>query len=105
MHYTAPGATQLAILPLGYGDGYPRLRNKGAVLIQGTECPILGGNSMDAIMVDCSHLQEVSPGEEVVLIGTQGEKEITAMQLARWASTVTYQVLSCWTGRIEKRWV
>jgi len=105
MHFKATGRMKVAVLPIGYGDGYPRLRNKGEVLIQGQHCPIIGGNSMDATMVDVSNLDEVQIGEEVVLIGSQGSSEITAMQLARWASTVTYQVLSSWSQRMIKRWV
>jgi len=105
MHYTAEGPRKVAVLPIGYGDGYPRLRNQGEVLIQGQRCPVLGGNSMDATMVDVSHLESVRVGESVVMIGAQGNDEITAMQLARWAKTVTYQVLSSWSNRMTKRWV
>ncbi|MDT8446826.1 MAG: UDP-N-acetylmuramoyl-L-alanyl-D-glutamate--2,6-diaminopimelate ligase [bacterium] len=105
MHFTAAAPMKVAVLPIGYGDGYPRLRNQGQVLIQGQFCPIIGGNSMDALMVDVSQLNHPQIGDEAVLVGRQGDEEYTAMMLAKAVGTVTYQVLSGWTPRIEKRWI
>ncbi len=102
MHFTAEQETQVAVLPIGYGDGYPRLRNKGYVLIRDQKAPIIGGNAMDATMVDVSSIPKVEVGDEVVLLGRQEEMEITAMEIADWSGTVTYQILSNWTGRIER---
>ena len=104
MHWTAEAPAKIAVLPIGYGDGYPRIRNKGFVLLHGKRCPIRGGNSMDALMVEVTGLP-VHPGDEVVLLGKQGDEEITAMEIARGAGTVTYQILSCWTNRMPKRWL
>lgn len=105
MHFTADRETKIAVLPIGYGDGYPRLRNKGHVLIHGVPAPIVGGNGMDATMVDVTHISEVKAGDRVVLIGKQGKEEITAMMLADWAGTVTYHILAGWTQRMEKVFV
>ncbi|MBU3915536.1 UDP-N-acetylmuramoyl-L-alanyl-D-glutamate--2,6-diaminopimelate ligase [bacterium] len=102
MHFIAEKETRVAVLPFGYGDGYPRLRNKGYVLICGQEAPIVGGNGMDATMVDVSEILEAIEGSEVVLLGKQGEREITAMSLADWAGTVTYDILSRWSSRMER---
>ena len=104
MHFQAKGKMKVAILPIGYGDGYPRLRNKGHVLIRGQEAAIVGGNGMDGTMVDVSQIPDITVGDEVVLLGKQGQNEITARMLADWAGTVTYDVMSRWTERIE-RWL
>lgn len=103
MHYTAKKKMKVAVLPIGYGDGYPRLRNKGYVLIGGEKAPILGGNAMDATMVDVTHIDTVKPNDHVVLLGKQNQKEITAMMLADWAGTVCYQILSQWSSRMDYR--
>ncbi len=105
MHFTAEEETEIAILPLGYGDGYPRLRNKGHVLIHGEQAPIIGGNGMDATMVNISGIPDVKPGDKVVVLGKQGDAEISAMMLADWAGTVTYEILAGWTKRMDRIYV
>ena len=105
MHFTAEKETRVAVLPIGYGDGYPRFRNKGYVLVNGQQAPIIGGNAMDATMVDISGIPDAEIGSEVVLLGRQGDLEITAMEIADWAGTVTYQILSAWTRRMERVYV
>ena len=102
MHFTAEDNTLVAILPLGYGDGYPRLRNNGHVLIHGEKAPIIGGNGMDATMVAATHLSDIQVGDEAVLLGKQGDREITAMEIAGWANTTTYEILARWTSRIDR---
>jgi alanine racemase len=87
---------------MGYADGYPRqTSNKGAqVLIRGKRCPILGRITMDQLMVDVTDLpRDVAPGEEVVLFGKQGDEEITVGEVAAWAGTITWDVLT----RLGKR--
>lgn len=94
--------TRVATLAMGYADGYPRqTSNQGAqVLIRGQRCPILGRITMDQFMVDVSKLpRDVAPGEEVVLFGRQGDKEITVGEVAAWAGTITWDVLT----RLGKR--
>jgi UDP-N-acetylmuramoyl-L-alanyl-D-glutamate--2,6-diaminopimelate ligase len=105
MHFKAERETRVAILAVGYGDGYPRLRNTGFVIIHGQTAAIVGGNGMDATMVDVTDIPDVQKGNEVVLLGRQGEKEITAMMVADWAGTVTYDILSRWTNRMERKTV
>ncbi len=102
MHYAADRERVIAVLPFGYGDGYPRLRNRGHVLIRGNKAPIVGGNSMDATMVDVTEIPDVRRGDKVVVLGRQKEREITAMMLADWAGTVTYQILSNWSPRLNR---
>jgi alanine racemase len=93
---------RVATLAMGYADGYPRqASNQGArVLIRGKRCPLLGRITMDQFMVDVSDLaRDVAPGEEVVLFGKQGDAEITVSEVAAWAGTITWDVLT----RLGKR--
>ena len=93
---------RIATLAMGYADGYPRqTSNKGAqVLIRGRRCPIVGRITMDQFMVDVTNLpRDVAPGEEVVLFGKQGDEEIMVGEVAAWAGTITWDVLT----RLGKR--
>jgi alanine racemase len=93
---------RIATLAMGYADGYPRqTSNRGAqALIRGKRCPILGRITMDQFMVDVTDLpRDVAPGEEVVLFGKQGDEEITVGEVAAWAGTITWDILT----RLGKR--
>lgn len=91
---------KIATIPVGYADGYWRhLSNKGYVLIHGEKCPIVGRVCMDQFMVDVSHLDDVKIGDEVVLIGKQGNNTITAEEIAKLVGTINYEV----TCRISER--
>jgi alanine racemase len=105
MHFTASKPMQIAILPIGYGDGYPRVRNEGYVLIHGQRCPVVGGNAMDATMVDVSHLPDVAIGDEVVLMGGQGDQWIDPRDLVKWKKTVCYEILTGWRARLPRRYI
>ncbi len=84
-----------ALVPIGYGDGYHRLiSNRGAVLIHGQRAPIRGRVSMDQIVVDVSDIEDVRLGDEVVVVGRQGAAEITTDEVAQWAETINYEVLT-----------
>jgi alanine racemase len=100
--FTTDRETKVATLAVGYGDGYQRhLSGAGAeVLIQGRRCPLLGRVTMDQIMVDVSDLPEVSAGEEVVLIGKQGNDEILASDVARRAGTIAWEIFTGITKRV-----
>ncbi|MBQ7455591.1 MAG: alanine racemase [Clostridia bacterium] len=92
--FTAPTALRVATIPVGYGDGYPRAcSGRASVLIGGELCPVLGRVCMDQMMVDVSRAGNVRPGDEAVLMGRQGEKEISAAQLGEWADTISYEIL------------
>jgi alanine racemase len=92
--------TRLALIPQGYGHGYPRsASNQGWVLIRGTRCYIRGRVSMNALMVDVSHLpllstQPLNVGEPVILIGKDGEEEISCEQLAVFEKTINYEIVT-----------
>lgn len=92
--YTAKRPTKIAILPVGYWDGYDRrLSNRGYVLIKNKLCPVLGRVCMNICMVDSTGLA-VKTGDKAVLIGKDKTKSITADDLARWCETVNYEVVS-----------
>jgi alanine racemase len=95
--------TKIAILPVGYEDGYSRsLSNRGQVLIHGRRVPIVGRVCMNMCMVDVSGLADVAAGEEVVLLGRQGREEITADDIAAETGTISYEVL-CLLGNNNQR--
>lgn len=96
--------TRVATLAVGYGDGYPRqLSGAGAdVLIQGRRCPLLGRVTMDQILVDVSALESVRRGEEAVLMGRQGDGEITTSEIAALAGTIPWEVLTGITSRVQR---
>lgn len=93
--YQVTRPTRLAILPVGYSDGYDRhLSNQGHVLIHGRRAPIRGRICMNLTMVDITDIPAVAPEDEVVLIGRQGQQEIRAEDLAQHIGTIQYEVVS-----------
>ncbi len=95
--YQASQDMKIAIVPIGWGDGFPReLTNKGTVLIRGEICPVVGRVCCDQVLVDISHVTDPHLEDEVVLIGQQGKKEIKASQ---WAKLVIEGVSSHLTQR------
>ncbi|MCM8783665.1 MAG: alanine racemase [Candidatus Omnitrophica bacterium] len=93
----------IATLPIGYGDGYNwLLSNKGRVLVRGQYAPIVGRVCMDQIMVDVTDIPGVSLGDEVVLLGRQGDLEITAEDLAELSGTISYEVLCRIGSRVPR---
>lgn len=101
--YITPRAMPVALVPVGYGDGYHRaLSNRGAVLINGQRAPIVGRVCMDQIVVDISGAGPVAVDDEVVLVGQQGAECITAEEVARWAGTINYEVTTSLLPRVPR---
>ncbi|MBV9617141.1 MAG: alanine racemase [Ktedonobacteraceae bacterium] len=102
--YVTERPTRIAVLPVGYADGFRRApRNWGAVLIAGQEAPLLGRVCMDQCIVDVTHIaQEVRMGDEVVLIGRQGQATLTAEQVAERLGTINYEVVSEILARVPR---
>jgi alanine racemase len=101
--FVAPRAMRVATLTAGYGDGYLRAgSNRASVLVHGRRCRVLGRITMDQTLVDVTGLPEVQPGDEAVLIGRQGEEEITANELAAWCRTIPWEVLTAITQRVPR---
>jgi alanine racemase len=92
--FVASRPSTLAVLPVGYADGYSRaLSNKGHALIGGRPAPVVGRVCMDLTVVDVTDHPAVRPGDEAVLLGQQGTAAITANDLAAWQDTISYEVL------------
>ena len=102
-HYRAPRATRIAIVPIGYGDGYSRALSGASVLIGGREVPVVGAVSMDQITVDLGPEGDEAVGEPVVLIGAQGEARITIEDLARTRGTINYEITCALSPRVRSR--
>lgn len=94
--FRANRSMRVAILPLGYNEGYPRLagNNKSHVLIAGQRCPVIGRISMNLMVVDVSHLPNAKADDDVVLIGKQGDETISAEAIAGWAETIHYEFVT-----------
>ena len=104
--WTAPEPTWVATVPIGYGDGWRRgLSNNCDVLIRGRRHPLVGTVSMDNVTVALSPETDVAVGDEVVLIGVQGEERILAEEVARRLDTINYEVTCALTPRVRRRHV
>ncbi len=92
-------------MPVGYADGYPRaLSNRAEVLIGGRRHRVAGSVTMDQLLVDCGD-HAVAPGDEVVLLGAQGEERITAEELAERAGTIGYEIVTAISERVPREYV
>ena len=101
--WSAPADTCVAVLPVGYGDGYRRgLSNSAEVLIRGRRRPVVGTVSMDNITVDAGSDTDVQRGDEAVLIGAQGAERVTAEELARSLGTINYEVTCGISPRVPR---
>ena len=103
MHYTAKTERRIAVLPIGYGDGFPRVRNEGCVLIHGRRASLVGGVAMDALMVDITEIPQAQMWDEAVIMGRQGDEEITVHDLAKLKNSVSYEVLTSWRLRLHRK--
>jgi alanine racemase len=102
MRYVAPSPRRIAVLPIGYGDGFPRVRNQGFALIHGCRVPIIGGVAMDALTVDITALPQAQLWDEAVLMGRQGREQISVHEIAQLKNSVSYDVLAGWRGRLPR---
>ena len=103
MTYTTKIRTKIAIVPIGYADGYPRLlSSNGFMLVRGKRAPIAGRVCMDQTMIDVGHIPMVRPGDEVVLMGKQGGEEISADEIALNAKTINYEIVSLLATRLPR---
>jgi len=101
-HFIADKDTHIAVVPIGYGDGYScNFANNAECLIQGRHFPLVGSICMDQILVDIGN-SPISIGDEVVLIGKQGKDEITVYELANRIHTIPYQIITSFLSRIPR---
>ena len=100
--YTTDRKTRLAVLPVGYEDGYSRnLSNKAHVLLHGHRAPVVGRISMNLTLADITDIEGVQSGDEAVLLGSQGSETITADDIGSWLNTINYEVL-CLLGHCNR---
>ena len=101
--YQTSGEQRIAVIPAGYADGFRRApRHWGEVLVRGRRAPIVGRVSMDQTMIDVTAIPGVRQGDEVVLIGEQGNEQITAEEVAERLGTISYEVVSEILARVPR---
>lgn len=104
--YTAPSKRRIATIPVGYADGFIRAySNGGKVLVRGEYAPIVGRICMDQFMVDVTDIDGVEVNDEVVLMGRQGDKEITADFIASVLDTINYEVFCTLSKRVPRQYI
>lgn len=104
--YTAPSKRRIATIPVGYADGFIRAYSKGGkVLVRGEYAPIVGRICMDQFMVDVTDIDGVEVNDEVVLMGKQGDKEITADFIASVLDTINYEVFCTLSKRVPRQYI
>lgn len=101
--WSSPEMTRVITLPVGYGDGYPRaLSGRGEVLVRGLRRPIVGRVCMDQVMISLGAGGTAYNGDEVVLLGAQGDERITVEELAAWAGTIPHDVFTGINTRVPR---
>lgn len=105
--FITPRKMRIATLSAGYADGYPwHLSNRGAaVLVRGQRCPLIGRVTMDLMMTDVSNIDNVQVGDEVVLMGRDGSEEISCVELAEKAGTITWEIITRIGARVRRVFV
>ncbi|MDH5588848.1 MAG: alanine racemase [Gemmatimonadota bacterium] len=104
--YRAVGHERWATVCIGYGDGLPRgLGNRGEALVRGRRAAIVGRISMDVTVVDITDVPDVAVGDVVTFIGNDGDQRITVDEVAEMVGTISYEVLTGLTPRVQRIWV
>lgn len=104
--FVASKPMKVATIPVGYADGYPRqLSGKGWVLIHGQKAPILGRVCMDQFMVDVTDIPDTKSGDEVTLIGRDGNEVITAEEFGELSGRFSYEFICCISKRVPRVYI
>jgi alanine racemase len=105
--FITPRKMRIATLSAGYADGYPRhLSNRdAAVLVRGQRCALLGRVTMDLMMIDVSKIEDVQAGDEVVLMGRDGNEQVSCAELAERAGTITWEITTRIGSRVRRVYV
>ncbi len=97
--YFTTHKTRVATIPIGYADGYSRaFSNKARVIINGKYAPVIGNVCMDQMMVDVSDIPSAKEGDNVIIMGSDGENKVSAEELADIAGTINYEIV-CNVGK------
>jgi alanine racemase len=105
--FITPKIMRVATLTAGYADGFPRhLSNRdAAVLVRGQRCALLGRVTMDLLVIDVSKIDNPEAGDEVVLMGRQGDEEISCAELAEKANTITWEIVTRIGSRVRRVYI
>lgn len=96
----------IGVIPVGYADGYFRkLSNRAYVIVRSERAPVVGTVCMDLTMVDLTDIREVKVNDEVIILGHSGKERITALDIAGWAETIPYEVLTSLGSRAKRRYI
>jgi alanine racemase len=103
--YVTKAPAYVAVLPVGYADGYNRqLSNRGRVIVRDHYAPIIGSISMDLTLVDVTGIPGIAVGDEVILLGTRDGLSVDALEHARWANSSPYEILCNISKRVPRRY-
>jgi alanine racemase len=106
LRYITRGTERIAALPLGYADGVTRaLTGKMSVLVHGQRCPVVGTICMDQMMVDVTNVKDAKIGDEVVIVGKQGEEIITPEEMASARNTINYEIPIIFSKRVPRIYI
>jgi len=104
--YVTRKSTRIAVLPVGYADGYPRLlSDRARVIVRGEYAPVVGRVSMDLTTVDVGHIPGIAVGDEVILIGAHNGRRVDAVELARLCESVPYEILCGISQRVPRVYI
>jgi alanine racemase len=105
--FITPRPMRVATLSAGYADGYPRQASNrdAAMLVRGKRCPLLGRVTMDLMVIDVSHVPDAAVGDEVILLGRQGDEEISAAEIADRAGTIHWDIVTRVGSRVRRVYV
>ncbi|MBZ5648340.1 MAG: alanine racemase [Acidobacteriia bacterium] len=104
--YVTPAPARIAVLPVGYADGLNRqLSSRGRVIVRGDYASIIGNIAMDLTTIDVTRIPGVDIGDEVIIIGSQGDRSIGPWEHATLASTVAYEILCAISKRVPRKYV
>lgn len=96
----------IGVVPVGYADGYFRsLSNRAYMIVRGKKAPVVGRVCMDLTMIDLTEIREAEVEDEVIILGSSKDASITADDLAQWAGTISYEVLTSLGNRAKKKYI
>ncbi len=96
----------IGVIPIGYADGYfRRLSNRGFIIVRGKKAPVVGTICMDITMIDLTEIPEARVEDEVIILGSYGNEKITAWDIASWADTIPYEVLTSLGSKAKKKYI
>lgn len=96
----------IGVIPVGYADGYFRkLSNKAWIIVRGKKVPVVGTICMDLTMLDLTDIPDAKIDDEVILLGSSGKEKITAWDIATWAETIPYEILTSFGSRARRKYI